>query len=102
MRKSNWRNAPGPGDLWQPPEDDPDPDPIFVFRFIRPRIIKGALYIDERKVEVDEDHCVIEYARHVTRTRIWRWNRHEVDCVRRWAAKHPRVGPKYIAALEAL
>lgn len=100
MKECNCARCRGDG----PPDDydEPEPETEFIFRFIRPRIIKGALFVDERKVEVDEDHRVVEYARHVTRSRIYRWNRREVDCVRRWAAKHPRVGPKYLVALEAI
>lgn len=105
MRKSNWRNAPGPGDLWQPPDDydepEPEPEPETVYRFRRPRIINGKLYAEFRAVDVDaETHKVIRYLRTVNRL-CWHHFTHGAE-IRKWAAKHPRVGPRYIAALEAL
>lgn len=100
---NDWRNAPGPGDLWHPPDDydEPETEPETITRFRRPRIIDGKLYAEYRMVDIDpETRKVVEYLR-IKRELCWRLFTHGAE-IREWAAKHPRVGPKYIAALEAI
>lgn len=94
--RTNWRNAPGPGDF-HPPEyyDDgsSEPDTETVWRFAGYRIVNDELCIVETAVEVDtKTRAVIEYGR--------KRNRPIASCFRagaeQYARKHPRSGPKLV------
>lgn len=100
MRMSDWRNAPGPGDLWHPPDDGPDDGPSTeqVRRFDRPKIVDGRLFeqytvitvnAETREVISYDGKMLVEVSRIVGSYEI-----------QKWAKKHPIAGPKYLAAIK--
>ena len=99
-RRSDWRNAPGPGDF-HPPEyyDDgsSEPDTETVWRFAGYRIVNDELCIVETAVEVSTaTRAVVQYGR--------KRNRAIASCYRagpeQYARKHPRSGPKLLAWMD--
>lgn len=99
-RRSDWRNAPGPGDF-HPPEyyDDgsSEPDTETVWRFAGYRIVSDELCIVETAVEVSTaTRAVVQYGR--------KRNRAIASCYRagpeQYARKHPRSGPKLLAWMD--
>ena len=98
--RTNWRNAPGPGDF-NPPEyydcERREPDTETVSRFAGYRIVNDKLCIVETSIEVDtKTRAVVKYGR--------KRNREIASCYRagpeQYARKHPRSGPKLVAWMD--
>ena len=98
MKECNCPRCNGDG----PPDDEYDDEPVSetIYRFQRPRLIAGALYIEQGSVEVDpETHKVLAYCGRVRERASYH---RDLYVVQKWAQKHPIAGPKYVAALAAL
>ena len=100
--RTNWRNAPGPGDFHAPEYYEcerikPDAETETVSKFVAYRVVDDRLCIVVTDVKVDaETRAVIEYGR----KRNIPITHHLRAGPEQYARKHPRSGPKLLAWMD--